>query len=362
MVNDERLIAAEVAVGKPVHEPVAERVEFLAGPRLRHARSTATARQGVGGDRQNVRSQGRAGRRRPVDMELPELELVRQGSQRNDVVGRAGRRRRGAIHVGRQQAAIRRAHVEALLARGLAKEHGRPVVGAHEAAGEGVAVEQVERRVVRVRPDSQLGIVRELRIAKGVPVVGAGRVAGLGDGDALEIRSQAPVGPRDGELGDDPAVGQSVVADGRVAIVVGLTQAAEPTPHGIDRNRAVEHGTSLVEDRQVGVDHLNVVGRADRTVGIGRSSADRERALRASEPVAHAIPVGGGGGDQRRGQARLDDRIARPRHGGRMRQHRLVLLLAGRLASRGRNQAQRRRGVVMGRRGGSGTAHDRAVG
>src|SRR5207248_11014650 len=95
----------------------------------------------------------------------------------------------------------------------------------------GVALKVVKRQVVRVRPHGQLRIVVEVDVAdlKRISVIGAGWIASRRDRQALDERGDriALLIQREGELCEDPAVGHSVVADDRVALVSGLADAAE---------------------------------------------------------------------------------------------------------------------------------------
>ena len=286
MIDDERFVIAEVAIGKAVHQTVGERVELLRCAKLRDARaaSSAAGLSESGGCEVCGPGERGVGRRREVHVELPVRELVARRAVSDDVIGRAGRGQARSVDVGRQQSAEVRADAEALLGRRLAGQHARPVVGAGLAASEGVAVKKVEGDVVRVGPDRHLRIVGEVRVLEGVAVVGAGRITRLRDRDALQVWRR-----RHRELADDPAVGDRVVLGDRVAVVVGLAAAAKTAPQGVDGHRAVENAPGLVEDRKVGVDDLHHVVRPDCEVGIGWRGVDGECSLRSAEPVADAV-------------------------------------------------------------------------
>src|SRR5207244_2194815 len=133
-----------------------------------------------------------------------------------DIVRRSGRRHHRAVQVGREEATVAHAGLEADGRRRLAGEHLRAVEGPGACANKGVALKVVERQVVGVRPDGQLRIIVEVDIAdlKGVAVVGAGWVAGRRDRQTLDERGDriALLIQREGELREDPAVGHSVVA------------------------------------------------------------------------------------------------------------------------------------------------------
>src|SRR5439155_26095985 len=75
--HDHRLVVAEIAVGEPVHEPVAQGVERLTGAELGNA-GPATAGAGEPGDGDVRRArEGGVGTVRPVDVELPAVERAR---------------------------------------------------------------------------------------------------------------------------------------------------------------------------------------------------------------------------------------------------------------------------------------------
>src|SRR4051794_13624102 len=99
MVDDQRLMTTEIAIGQPVHEAVAERIELLRGPRLRDA-DPAVAGLSVGGDGYRRGRRNRAQTRRsPVDMELPARQAARR-VEREEIVGGTGRWQPGAIQRG----------------------------------------------------------------------------------------------------------------------------------------------------------------------------------------------------------------------------------------------------------------------
>ena len=279
-------MVTEIPIGEPVHEPVGERVEALRRPRLRDA-GAAAARLAVGGD---AEARGTAERRvagsRPVDVELPR-DQARRRAEADHVVRRARRRQGRAVERRRKQSAVCGARLEELLRRGLAREHPRAIERGDAGADEGRAVrEEIHREVVAVGPDAELGVVGEVRVpvAERVAVVGAGRVRRGRDRDAHEVGRG-----RHRELADHPAVGDAVVKDGRVAVVVALAPAAEAGPDRVDRHRTVDRRAALVEHREVGVDGLYVVIRAHRAVRVGRRGVHRERARGSREAVADSV-------------------------------------------------------------------------
>ena len=203
-------------------------------------------------------------------MELPEVERVRPEIEH--VIRRARRRGRRTVEVRGQETAVRGAGVEALLRRGAPGEHGRAVESADLRAGErGAVVEDVVRLVVPVRPDTELGVVgeRDVSVVERVAVVRAGGIARGRDGDALQVRRR-----RNGELADDPAVGEPVVLDRGVAVVICLAPTAEAAPERVRVRGAVEDRAGLAEHGELLVDDLDVVVRPHVPVRIGRGGVD----------------------------------------------------------------------------------------
>ncbi len=221
---------------------------------------------------------------------------------------------------------------------------------ARDAGPRAAVVEDVEAHVVRVvvgvRPDAELRIVGERGGAEAerVAVVGAGRVGRGGDGHALQIRRR-----RDGELREDPALRDSVVADDGIAVIVGLAAAAEARPERVGRNGPVhESAGRLIEDREVGVDPLHVLRGADRAVGVGWRVAVGEPVVALADP-REAEAGRGRGGDRSAGRGlegavrRVTSGATRPKQG--------PLAQVGRRWGRRPHVAQRRRDVAMGGRG-----------
>src|SRR5450759_638219 len=71
VIDDQRLVVTQVAVGQAVHQPVADAVHPLSGALLRDAVTRGRTQLREPGDRQaGVLDEGRVGRRGPVNMEL----------------------------------------------------------------------------------------------------------------------------------------------------------------------------------------------------------------------------------------------------------------------------------------------------
>ena len=272
-------------------------------------------------------------------------------------LGRAGRRRGQAVDVGGEDRVLGAAERGGGRdeRRGSAREHRRAVECKWLRAQVRVPVraEDDVGHVVRVLPDPELRVVEEVRAeVEVVAVVGAGRVARSRDGDALFGRGAGRKRARGAvELADHPAAGELVVEHDRVALVLGLAEAAEPAPERRDRNRAEQRGAALVEDLEGGVDDLDVLRLAGLAVRVGREA-------RAGHRLVHALE-----GQRRRGHVRGGRRVLHDAPGARglardpvrERPRERLELVAGR-AGPALHQPQRARGVVA-----EGVAHDHAA-
>jgi hypothetical protein len=234
----------------------------------------------------------------PVDVEAVHL-VAAAARVLDERVRSAGRRRRRAVEVGRQVGVLQ------LAARDPRRDEARRGAGQHRRPVErerlraqvalSLSVEHVGAHVVRVRPHPELRVVDEvLSEVEPVAVVGAARVAGTRDGDAL-VGDDAR-GVVAGELRDDPAVGQLVVEHYRVAVPVELAQAAEPAPQRPDVDRP-EDGCAgrLVEDLEALVDDLDVLRQPNLAVRVGWS------ALAVDAGIGDSVEV-----EERRGHPRPD--------------------------------------------------------
>ena len=238
-------------------------------------------------------------------MELPVGDRVaRRRTEPDDVVGRAGRRLPPAIERGRQNAAVARARVEALLGRCRAGQHRGAVERADARAVEcdPAAGEDVVADVVRVGPHRQLRVIGEVGVPvrERVPVPGASRIGRLGDGEAVEVRRR-----RNGELLNHPTVGDRVVGDRPVPVVVRLAAPAEAAPQGVRRHRPKDRGARLVEHRELGVDEVDDVIRADRQIRVRRRAVHDEGTRRTGEAVADTVEIEQGRGRGLRAEAFL---------------------------------------------------------
>ena len=276
-----------------MHQPVADAVRG-GPPELGYAgsRRRAQLRESRGG-RAGEQSERRVGGNGEVGVEVE--DFVGAGPGPFDKRSRcAGRRQVRTVQVGGQIAILGGPVGDAGAdERGReAGEHLRPVEGEGLRAEEGRAgrVEHVHAHVVGVWPDGELGIVEEVCAEmKAIAVIRAGGIARDGDGDALVGRD-----PGACELADDPAVGELVVDHDRVAVAIGLANAAKAGPDRGDARRPQHRGTrGLVEDLIAFVDDLDVLRRAHLAIGV------RRRAIARHTREGGAVEVQNGAGDTR---------------------------------------------------------------
>src|SRR2546421_340044 len=125
-------------------------------------------------------------------------------------------------------------------ARQRPQDHLRRLAHEHLVALEGhranylAKVLEVNRHVISVGPDTDLGIVGERVELESVAEVRTGGIRGGGDGDTLEEGGAAG----DRKLAQQPTVGQTVVEHHWIAIVVRLAWPTEPS-----KQRAGRGGT-----------------------------------------------------------------------------------------------------------------------
>ena len=215
-------------------------------------------------------------------MELPDADRVR-APDGGEVVRRAARRQaRHHPRVTRQEAEDRNS------ANGLgqAERHGRRhIPRLHRVAVEHPDLHVLERarpsrredagrHVDPVRPDAELRVVGELAAALDLHrvEVPAARhwIGARGHRYALVHRAARVVRP--GEVRDDPAVAERVVDDDRVALVVVVAGSARRrlAEEAVEGEGGDAAAGALVEDADRGIDRLDVVGRPDVAVRIGR--------------------------------------------------------------------------------------------
>ena len=324
MVDHHALNAANVAVGEAEHQPVGQRVQLLTGAGLRDAGAAAAGRVERRHRQLRRADQAAVGAVGPVDLELPESQRGLQLGQQ--VVGRPGGRRRAAVEVSRQQAAVAGAQLKALLGCRQTRQHLAAVIGAGAGASKGLPiVEHVEGDVVGIRPDSHLRVVVEGGVREGIAVVGTGCVRGGRHRHTLPVAGRAA---RHRKLRQHPAVGHLVVLHDRVTVVAGLASATKPGKQRIARLRVArcQCAGGFVEDRDVGIDPLHVLRRTHSTRGVGRRVA---RAV-AAQADTHAVKA------QARGRCRCGTRPAL--------QHRI----SGRARSIDQRQVLDRAGALLG--------------
>ena len=300
------------------------------------------------------------GGRREIGVEFPERQGRARRAECDQWIGRARGRQRAAIEIPGQQTAEGAGGIEAELRRRRARQHLRAIEGAGlgvEERGAGI-VEDVVGRVIRVGPHADLRIVREaVGVTERVAVIAAGRIARRRDGDALLKRRGGDL-----ELRNDPAVGNPVVGDDRIAVVLDLAAAAESTPQRVEGDRSVQRRAGLGEHGEVGVDGFDDVVRADGAVGVRRRGVHDKRTGGPGEALSDAVEIGRRRRrDECRGRAgrtagTLHDRIrvVRQHAGGWNAADRLGFQVPE-VPRSGRHLPQRRRDVMVGGKNDVGT-------
>src|SRR5204863_4416319 len=195
-------------------------------------------------------------------------------------------------------------------------------------------VEDVRGHVVAVGPHTGMRVVDEVhRVGDEViDVVGAERVIGNRNGDALMGVARAGA---DDELREDPAAGEEVIADDRIAVIVCGAGSAEGLEEGVASGRPVEQRAGgLVENGEAGVVPLHVLRCTDATVDVGRIAAGAEGA----ETDADAVETGADGarGRKLRPEEVLDRPVRSSDFGRGNRADRLGMTLIVAIAAVGR--------------------------
>ena len=172
--------------------------------------------------------------------------------------------------------------------------------------------ELARRENVRVGPVAVLRVVGEeleVRRLEGVAVVAPRGVARRRDCDAVPERLARIVEPARRELGKDPAVGDLVVEDDRVARRVGAVRHREIAPERARVDRSEEPVPGLVVDGEGEVHHLDVVVRPHLADRVGRVHADAEdvEVVLVAQPFEVLLRRR----DRRRQQCRLQRAVAR---------------------------------------------------
>ena len=224
-------MGSEVAIRQPVHEAVGQRVELLRSAGLRNASTTTAERAERGHIDDGGSGEGGARRRREIDVEFVEVQVV--GSKIQHVIRRTGWRSGRTVEIRRQQASHRGSLLETDLGCGGAREHRVAVIGTSVGAHErDAARKHVERFVICVRPYAHLRIVVEVGVLERIAVISSRGVGSRRHRNALQIRCR-----RNRELAEDPTLREFVVKHDGVAVVVSLASTTEPGPQRIPRGR-----------------------------------------------------------------------------------------------------------------------------
>jgi hypothetical protein len=267
--------------------------------------------------------------RREVDVETPQVEVRLIVVVAQHETRLTGGRRRLAVQVARQETAmigIAEAHAGR---RRLTCKHLRAIEGAGASRFKlhvGRHLKHVERHVVGVGPDAQLGIVVQ-QVAERVLVelVRSRRIGGLRDRDALRKGPALEAGER--ELRQHPAVRQLVVDRDRVAVVCQRAVAAEAREQQVAEDRPRQAlAVGLAVDGEGGVDPLHVLRLAHGAVRVRRHARDQMAGGGADAVERHAGQREELG--QRRGRLQRDiTKTGAPhRATARDREHRVLML------------------------------------
>ena len=282
------MVAAKVTVRHPVHQPVAKRIEQLAGTLLRNAIGTA-----AGLCKRRHSDVGWAGERGigrccKIRCKLPDIQRLKVTVVTDHVLRRTRGRRRGAVEVRRQQRAVIRIDINALHCGVVAHQHAAPVQRTGRSSQEAIALELVVGDVVGIVPDRQLWII--------------GEIPG-GDGDSIAIPATHHIGScRDSHaevigglehgLHHHPPPCLLVILGNGVPTVVARAGSprlpAHAGPQRVPRHRAVSNiATALVKDGKRCVHPLHKLRIARGAVGVGGNVLDGE----IGQAAAHAKEI-----------------------------------------------------------------------
>ncbi len=144
------------------------------------------------------------------------------------------------MQCGRQQCGIVGAGSVALLRRVSATEHAGTIIGARLGTQERSAsrIKQVKGGVIGIGPQTDLGIIGEVRVRECITVIGPGRIATRGNRYTL-VKVGVGIGNR--ELANEPTIGNAVIHDDDIAIVISLAITAKTAPERVDLDGAVAH-------------------------------------------------------------------------------------------------------------------------
>ena len=153
-------------------------------------------------------------------------------------------------------------------------------------------IKNIRGHVIAIRPDAQLRIIEKVSTkVKGIAVPSAGGIAGLRNGDTLDLRD---AGSSYRELTDNPPVSQRIIDHHRIA-TASLTVAAKARPNRADGDGAKHRcACNLVKNLEANVHQLEVLSFAHIPICIGR------RAVAAHTRERNAGPIQKGAGNGRR--------------------------------------------------------------
>ena len=170
MVENQRLIGAEVAVLQAIHQTVGDRIQPASCALLLDTVTASAAHVCIecGGGQDLGLGKGRRGRIGPINVEIPQLELVGRIAigvvvHLGKDVGRAGSRRR-AVEISWKHAAQIRIYTIKIEIHHLSwqpLQHFVTLERNRTSPAPGIACKLVDGHVVAVGPDAKVGIIVE---------------------------------------------------------------------------------------------------------------------------------------------------------------------------------------------------------
>src|SRR6266567_7994249 len=153
-------MSSEIAIGHSEHQPITQRVEFLACASLRNAgKRGRTCRRERGHSNYDWSGKFRIARRHEINVELEQMK--RSGAEQvNEKVGLARGRQGGAIQIGWQKSELLGLRKTDCRGSGPS-QHGRTLVCTGLGAGKTGRGKHVVRGVIRIWPHTQLRVIIE---------------------------------------------------------------------------------------------------------------------------------------------------------------------------------------------------------
>ena len=177
------------------------------------------------------------------------------------------------------------------LRRRIAVEHLAALEGEGASASPCIpracGLELINRHVISIRPDPQLGVIVHLenRNHEIISVPAPQRIGGLGNCDTLMELGGDKVQRK---LTHQPPIGLVVIEHHRIAVVVGLTQRPHTLPKHIPWQRPQNPGPGmLIVDSPNQIDHLQVIIESHIAFHIrrGHPKAEHRCIVQVAQPT-----------------------------------------------------------------------------